>query len=92
MAYETVAGPLGGRYSDDMLAAIHEQLQALTQVCGQLTAAWIDANPKVDISHVPRRHEIYSREPESKPQANDPDTVSLETLISDFKKQGRHKN
>lgn len=34
-AYEQATGPLGSRYSDDVLAAIHEQLQISNRMYGE---------------------------------------------------------
>ena len=53
-AFEIVNGPLGTSYSDDMLAAVHEQLQGLMR----LTGAQFEENPAPPVKHVKRPYEL----------------------------------
>lgn len=52
MAFEQAFGPLGHVYADDMLAAVHEQLQALTLSMSSEGGA---------INRQPRPYEIFDR-------------------------------
>lgn len=52
-AYERATGPLNRLYSDDMLALIHEQLQALNY----LTGSQADPNPMPEPVRMPRPDE-----------------------------------
>lgn len=61
-AFERVNGPLGHQYSDDMLANIHEQLQACQFILGRLSAG--DESPVPMPHRVLRPHEVMSQQPE----------------------------
>ena len=54
-AYEQAFGPLGNAYSDDVLAAIHEQLQTLNY----LTGSQCEENPVPMPRHWPRPPEAF---------------------------------
>lgn len=56
-AYELVNGPIGSQYSDDALAAIHEQLQ---QVCRLLVAQNAEDEDDIPQFHpFPRARAVY---------------------------------
>ena len=55
-AFEKVNGPLGRQYSDDMLANIHEQLQAIQFILGRMSAG--DESPVPQPHRMPRPHEV----------------------------------
>lgn len=55
-AYEKATGPLRG-YDEDMLAAIHEQLQILNHVTGAANAG--DDNPIPAPTKVLRPHQVF---------------------------------
>lgn len=54
-AYELATGPLGREYSDDMLAAIHEQMQFANKMAGEQ----FEENPAPAIKHVRRPKEVF---------------------------------
>ncbi|OII61215.1 hypothetical protein BJP40_06725 [Streptomyces sp. CC53] len=58
--FERAYGPIDRRYSDEALANIHEQLQAITYLIGaQLTSQKKGAkNPVPQPKHFPRPHEV----------------------------------
>lgn len=59
-AYELVNGPIDSQYSDDLLAAIHEQLQ---QVCRLLIAQGADEDDDIpDVHRYPRTYEMFELE------------------------------
>jgi hypothetical protein len=85
VAYEQVAGPLGSRYSDDMLAAIHEQLQRLTQLTGALFVVWGGGdNPAADPEKVKRPHEVFVK---PLPPEDDPEYLPLDALMSELRRK-----
>lgn len=56
-AYELTNGPIGSQYSDDILAAIHEQLQ---QVCRLLIAQGAEDEDDIpDLHRYPRTYEMF---------------------------------
>jgi hypothetical protein len=57
-AYELANGPLGHQYSDDLLAHIHEAIQANTYVEGMQ----YDPNPAPEPKRIPRPHEAMQRQ------------------------------
>lgn len=56
IAYEKATGPLRG-YDEDLLAAVHEQLQLLNHLTGAANAG--DDNPIPAPTKVRRPHEIF---------------------------------
>lgn len=71
MAYELVTGPLDSKYSDDMLANIHEQLQMLTRFVGAQLEDENGDNPAPAPQRVKRAHELFSPREELDPDATD---------------------
>lgn len=56
MAFERVNGPLGRQYSEDMLANIHEQLQAIQFILGRMSAG--EDSPVPAPHRMLRPHEV----------------------------------
>lgn len=54
-AYELATGPLGSQFSDDVLAAIHEQLQFANRMAGEQ----FEENPAPPIRSVKRPSEVF---------------------------------
>lgn len=58
-AFEKRNGPLGSVYSDDMLANIHEQLQAVQFILGRMSAG--DESPVPQPHKVRRPNEVFTK-------------------------------
>lgn len=86
MAFERVNGPLGRQYSDDMLANIHEQLQAVQFILGRMSAG--EDSPVEPPHRVLRAHEVLAKRDD---QDTDPDAMDLEDFTSMMENQGRVK-
>lgn len=72
MAYENAFGPLGPEYRDDMLASIHEQLQALRHLMGEL---WTEKDNPIPVpKKLPRPNDLWQQA--SADDEDDPDVVS----------------
>lgn len=55
-AYELINGPIGGRYSEELLADIHQQLQ---RVCSILIAQHVEHEQQVpQPQRYPRPHDV----------------------------------
>ncbi len=71
MAFEKVNGPLGSQYSDDMMANVHEQLQAIQFILGRMSAG--KESPVPPPHRLRRPHEVM-REP-AEPDTRDEDAA-----------------
>lgn len=77
-AYEKANGPLGNMYSNEALAAIHEQLQMANSLKG---AEFGEDNPVPDPEKYPRPGAMFEPRKEDKP---DPDEMPLEDFMGLF--------
>jgi hypothetical protein len=84
MAYEREDGPIGSRWSDETMAALHEQIQRLNHLLGaaHFTDRKHKKNPVPSPKHYPRPYEIFEKD---RPDHYDPeedqmDTGALETF------------
>jgi hypothetical protein len=69
MAFEKINGPLGAQYSDDMLASIHEQLQAIQFILGRMSAG--KESPVPPPHRLRRPHEVMRTPPEPDTSADE---------------------
>lgn len=84
MAFERVNGPLGQQYSDDMLANVHEQLQAIQFILGRMSAG--EESPVPAPHRVLRPHEVLTHKNE---EAEDPDLLDVDSFSSFMASEGK---
>lgn len=67
-AFESLNGPLNTEWSDETLAALHEQLQRLSRIQGaaHFTDRKHRKNPVPEPKHYPRPHEMFVKEGEDR--------------------------
>lgn len=84
-AFERINGPLGSQYGDDMLANIHEQLQAVQYIVGKMAAG---EDSIVPLPHrMPRPSEVFA--PDRVPDDDQDDTDDAQALQAEAVAQGR---
>lgn len=78
MAYEREDGPIGARWQDEAIAAIHEQLQRLNHLQGaaHFTDRKHKKNPVPSPKHYTRPYEIFEKD---RPDRYDPEEDQLDT-------------
>jgi hypothetical protein len=84
MAYEIEEGPLGPRWQDETMAAIHEQLQRLNHIQGaaHFTDRKHKKNPVPSPKHYTRPYEIFEKSGDDRDRY-DPDEDQLDTESMD---------
>lgn len=85
-AYERYAGPLGQAYGDEVLAAIHEQMQRLNRLQGaaHFTDRKHKKNPVPEPKAYPRPYEIYKTDHDDPDEDEDQFDDSALTDGQDF--------
>lgn len=84
MAFEREEGPIGPRWRDEMLAAIHEQLQRLSHLQGaaHFTDKKHRKNPVPSPKHYPRPHEIFHQDHDDE-ERYDPGEDQLDDVVGE---------
>lgn len=77
IAFERVNGPLGPQYSNDMLANIHEQLQAVQFILGRMSAG--EDSPVPQPHKMLRAHEVLTHHPV---ESFETDSMDLESFTA----------